>query len=80
MNRPELENNMDVELFLNFYYLKKELIDFCRDNGLPIQGGKIELTERIANYLRTGKIKQDKTKRVVKQKCNFSELELDWWK
>jgi len=36
--------------------LKKELVDFCRENNLPVSGGKIELTDRIACFLDTGQV------------------------
>ena len=54
--RPELSRKLDGQTFRSYYYLKKELVDFCRENGLPISGGKIELTDRIAAFLDTGKI------------------------
>lgn len=47
---------MDSKTFRNFYYLKEELVCFCRENGLPVKGGKLELTDRIAHYLETGEI------------------------
>lgn len=53
--RPNLDNNLDSKTFKEYYYLKEELIDFCRKNNLQTTGGKIELTERIANFLETGK-------------------------
>ena len=31
-------------------------MSFCKTNGLPTSGGKIEITDRIAHYLDTGKI------------------------
>lgn len=52
--RPELNVDLDSGTFLNFYYLKEELVQFCRENRLPTSGGKIELTERVAKYLDTG--------------------------
>ena len=52
--RPNLDKNLDSNLFKEYYYLKEELIDFCRKNNLQTTGGKIELTERIANFLETG--------------------------
>lgn len=55
-SRPELSACMKEEIFRKYYYLKKELTDFCRMQGLPASGGKAELTDRIAYYLRTGKI------------------------
>lgn len=54
--RPELNKKLDGQTFRSYYYLKKELVDFCRENGLPVSGGKIELTDRIAYFLDTGKI------------------------
>ena len=35
MERPILDNNLDSKTFRNFYFLKEELINFCRENGLP---------------------------------------------
>lgn len=53
MDRPNLSEKMDGEIFLQYYYLKKELIDFCRRKGLPTKGSKSELTVRISHYLNT---------------------------
>ena len=77
MDRPDLEKNMDADLFLSFYYLKEELIDFCRLNRLSTQGGKIEITDRIAHFLRTGERKQYTVKRAVQRKRTLSELSLN---
>ena len=52
--RPNLDNSLDSKTFKEFYYLKEELVNFCRKNNLQTTGGKIELTERIANFLETG--------------------------
>ena len=52
--RPNLDNSLDSKTFKEYYYLKEELIAFCRKNNLQTTGGKIELTERIANFLETG--------------------------
>lgn len=55
IERPGLNKELDAITFRNFYYLKQELIDFCRENGLPTSGDKIELMDRIATFLDTGK-------------------------
>jgi hypothetical protein len=60
--RPDLDGQLNGSTFLSFYYLKDELVDFCRANGLPTSGGKIELTNRIAHFLDTGKILATTTK------------------
>lgn len=52
--RPDLDRKIDGKTFKEYYYLKEELIDFCRKNNLQTTGGKIELTERIAKFLDTG--------------------------
>ena len=67
-DRPELTIKLKRKEFLEYYYLKEELVCFCRENGLPTSGGKAELTERIAYYLDTGKIKAIKTVRTQKPK------------
>lgn len=56
VERPVLDNNLDSKTFRDFYYLKEELLNFCRKNGLPVSGGKIELTDRIAHFLDTGEV------------------------
>lgn len=54
--RPVLEKTLSSETFRDFYYSKEELVDFCRANGLPVSGGKIEITDRIAHFLDTGEV------------------------
>ncbi|MBO4337003.1 MAG: hypothetical protein J5842_02920 [Lachnospiraceae bacterium] len=55
-SRPELNTALDGKTFREYYYLKEELVEFCRKNDLPTSGGKIELTDRIACFLDTGKV------------------------
>lgn len=59
--RPVLDNNLDSKTFRDFYYLKEELLNFCRKNGLPVSGGKIELTD-VAYYQILEEKKKGKTK------------------
>lgn len=54
--RPSLNKKLNSETFRSFYFLKEELVQFCRDNGLPTTGGKEELSKRIAFFLETGKV------------------------
>ena len=54
--RPELNKKLDAATFRCFYYLKQELADFCKENGLPTSGSKAELTDRIAYFLDTGSV------------------------
>ena len=61
--RPKLDMGLNGETFRNYYYLKKELIDFCRKNNLPVSGSKVELADRIEYFLNTGKILQGSVQR-----------------
>ena len=67
IERPKLNKELDGTTFRSFYYLKQELVDFCRENGLPVSGGKIELTDRITYFLDTGKVLSASS---VKKKAN----------
>lgn len=63
--RPKLTKSLKGEVFLSYYYLKEELVIFCRENDIAISGNKQELTDRIFYFLNTGeKIKKVKIKRI----------------
>lgn len=61
--RTELNKELDATAFRSFYYLKQELADFCKENGLPTTGSKAELTDRIAHFLDTGNVLKSSAKR-----------------
>ena len=73
--RPELSLNISVDTFKNYYYLKEELVDFCRQKGLQTSGSKQELTERIACFLETGK--RTKTNPKPKSTVNIGDITED---
>ena len=56
MERPNLDKNISEIDFKEFYWLKEELVGFCRKVGINTDGSKIELTLKIQQYLSTGKI------------------------
>ncbi len=61
--RPVLNEKLNSMTFRNFYYLKQELANFCKQKRLPTSGNKQVLTDRIAYFLDTGKsIKLSTTK------------------
>ena len=53
--RPLLTRATPVTDFSDYYWLKKELVDFCTRQGLKTSGSKLEITERIAHFLQTGR-------------------------
>ena len=75
MKRPKLTKDMDSTVFLNYYYLKDELVAFCRSQKLSISGNKTELTNRIAYYLDTGKNLSSQSEK--KRKISNDPITLD---
>ncbi len=59
--RPVLDKNISIKDFKDFYWLKVDLTKFCSENGINTGGGKIEITNRIIEFLKTGKIPETKT-------------------
>lgn len=53
--RPVLDLRLSAGIFRQYYYLKEELVDFCRKNNLQATGSKSEFSERIAVFLESGK-------------------------
>ena len=50
----QLTRDLNAEEFGEYYFLKEELKDFCRMEGLKVSGSKGELEKRIIHYLETG--------------------------
>ena len=73
--RPKLETGLDGNTFRDYYYLKEELVEFCRENNLPASGGKTELTDRIACFLDTGEVIKPVLK--AKKTANVTEITED---
>jgi hypothetical protein len=64
--RPSLDKNINIKDFNDFYWLKCELTKFCRKIGINSSGGKIEIANRICEYLKTGSVSKTKTKKTKK--------------
>ncbi len=45
--RPTLDSKINIKDFEDFYWLKVELVKFCRENAIRSVGGKIEISNRI---------------------------------
>ena len=59
--RPILDKKISIKDFKDFYWLKAELTKFCSEIGINSSGGKIEISNRITEYLETGEIPKTKT-------------------
>ncbi len=51
VQRPTFEEIKSGSEFNRWYWLKEELIDICKQSGLPHSGGKFELRDRISYAL-----------------------------
>lgn len=72
----KLNKNLNAEEFKEYYFLKEELKDFCRSEGLKISGSKQDLENRIIHYLKTGeKLKEPVVKQVLNK--SHSKITLD---
>lgn len=68
-----LNSQLTRDEFKEHYFLKEDMVDFCRENGLKISGNKKELEERIIHYLTTGeKINNSKNIKRTKKHSNIS--------
>lgn len=70
--RPELTDKISLQDFKDFYWTKKELMVFCKQNEMTGSGEKIEITNRIILFLKTGE-KTHKKADKAKPKSKF-----DW--
>ena len=75
--RPDLTRTLDSQTFREYYYLKEELMTFCRDNLLPTSGGKQELTEQITQFLDTGEVQPPAKKQTQSRRAEVSEITRD---
>ena len=46
-NINKLNKNLKASEFKEYYFLKEELKDFCKKEGLKVSGSKNQLEERI---------------------------------
>lgn len=69
--RPDISNVKTGTELKDWYWLKQELIDFCRANKLPYAGSKQAITDRIAHFLDHGVATKP-------ERRNKSHSKFDW--
>lgn len=73
---PKLTRNLKSEEFKEYYFLKEELKDFCRSEGLKVGGSKEDLEKRVVHYLAAGEeLKEPKVRQSSKE--TVTEISLD---
>lgn len=73
MKRPELNKDISIVDFNDFYWLKQELIDFCKKVGISTSGGKIEIADRIRLYIQSGETISKERREKTKSKFNWNQ-------
>jgi hypothetical protein len=76
MERPELKKNISIADFNDFYWLKEELIAFCKLTGISAIGSKQELTAKILTYLQTGTIAKATKRQSYTSKFDWNRAAL----
>ena len=66
--RPNLTKEISIQDFKDYYWLKEELQSFCREHGMSAAGSKVEISDRVETFLRTGEIKKPSRKPKVNKK------------
>jgi len=77
IERPKLNKSISITDFREFYWLKEELLEFCRSHGINMTGGKQELADRIIVYLQTGKIIKTVPTKKSKSKFDWNNAEIN---
>jgi hypothetical protein len=72
-NRPALSSKLTASEFLRHYWLKSELVGFCRSVGLSSAGGKIEITQRIEVFLASGERMAPPSRATVGQSAKMTD-------
>lgn len=67
----KLSKQTNRDIFLKTYYLKEELVQFCKDNKLPTSLPKQKLTQIISDFLDGKKINLEKQEKKVRRNLNF---------
>jgi hypothetical protein len=74
MMRPDLNNKTDYDIFMDYYWLKEELLRFCKEYGLPGSGKKEEITYRIYHFLKTGEVLKVQNNSSVRKNAENQQI------
>ena len=74
MERPDFDSIKDYAEFSKYYWYRDELRKICKDHGLKVESGKIELNKIIEAYFAGNKILPDKKPSSRKRKATVTDL------
>ncbi|MFK7981190.1 MAG: DUF6434 domain-containing protein [Saprospiraceae bacterium] len=73
MKRPDLLDIKTEEELRQWYWLKAELVAYCKAIKISYVGNKAEITDRIARILTTGIVEIKKTNKKGKPNSNWAK-------
>ncbi len=62
--RPDIKKITTGRELKNWYWLKQELVGHCRAIGIPYPGSKQDITDRLAHFIDTGEVMQQRRSKV----------------
>ncbi len=71
--RPKLSKDLEVKDFEKNYWLKEELVGFCKQNNISTSGSKENLEKRIIRFLRHEPAQHAKKRASRLRKSNVKE-------
>ena len=71
MKRPDIYDIQTGDELKRWYWLKQELVEFCKLTNLSYVGAKFDILERIATVLDKGVSKIEKVQRSDKPTSKF---------
>jgi hypothetical protein len=74
--RPLLNREISIADFKKHYWLKEELQDFCRNNGIGANGSKMAISERIERFLRSGEKELKSRKKPARRTFRAADEEV----
>lgn len=74
--RPALTKELNGCDFVKYYWLKEELMAFCRGYGLSTLGSKEELTRRVERFLTTGEIEHLASQRRKNSRSKLQKINI----
>ena len=75
--RPKFEEIKTGKEFNNWYWLKEEMVEICKSSGLPSNGRKFDLRDRIMFAIdNDGKLKPEPKKKKRTSKFDWAKSEL----
>lgn len=77
MKRPDFEHIKSGAEFNQWYWLKEEMVEICKQSDLPSNGRKFEIRDRIMFALdNNGKVKPETQKKKTTSKFNWAKSKL----